>query len=57
MESRVAGWLGLKLGLTYRYDNLREGITGWNPAKSAANRENTAQPRRRTSPAVMLSPG
>jgi radical SAM superfamily enzyme YgiQ (UPF0313 family) len=24
--------LGLKLGLTYRYDNRREGITGWNPA-------------------------
>ena len=29
-------WLGLKLGLTYRYDNQREGIAGANPAKSAA---------------------
>jgi hypothetical protein len=24
--------LSLKLGLTYRYDNRREGIVGWNPA-------------------------
>ena len=24
--------LGLKLGLTYRYDNRHEGIVGWNPA-------------------------
>jgi radical SAM superfamily enzyme YgiQ (UPF0313 family) len=24
--------LSLKLGLTYRYDNKREGIIGWNPA-------------------------
>ena len=32
------GWkpalLGLKLGLTYRYDNRREGIVGWNPARA-----------------------
>jgi radical SAM superfamily enzyme YgiQ (UPF0313 family) len=32
----TVGWLpallGLKLGLTYRYDNRREGIVGWNPA-------------------------
>jgi radical SAM superfamily enzyme YgiQ (UPF0313 family) len=37
------GWkpalLGLKLGLTYRYDNQREGIVGWNPAKFAGNCE------------------
>jgi radical SAM superfamily enzyme YgiQ (UPF0313 family) len=26
-----AAWLGLRLGLTYRYDNRREGIIGWNP--------------------------
>jgi radical SAM superfamily enzyme YgiQ (UPF0313 family) len=30
------GWLpavlSLRLGLTYRYDNRREGIVGWNPA-------------------------
>jgi radical SAM superfamily enzyme YgiQ (UPF0313 family) len=36
----TVGWmpalLGLKLGLTYRYDNKREGIIGWNPAKSVA---------------------
>ena len=33
------GWrpalLSLKLGLTYRYDNKREGIVGWNPARVA----------------------
>jgi radical SAM superfamily enzyme YgiQ (UPF0313 family) len=28
--------LSLKLGLTYRYDNKREGIAGWNPARPAA---------------------
>ena len=37
------GWmpalLSLKLGLTYRYDNQREGIVGWNPAKGVAARE------------------
>jgi radical SAM superfamily enzyme YgiQ (UPF0313 family) len=36
----VIGWrpalLALKLGLTYRYDNRREGITGWNPAGVAS---------------------
>jgi radical SAM superfamily enzyme YgiQ (UPF0313 family) len=34
----AVGWmpalLGLKLGLTYRYDNKREGIAGWNPART-----------------------
>ncbi len=29
-----AALLGLKLGLTYRYDNRRERIVGWNPALS-----------------------
>ena len=33
----AVGWmpalLGLKLGLTYRYDNRREGIVGWNPER------------------------
>ena len=33
----TVGWLpallGLKLGLTYRYDNRRERIVGWNPAR------------------------
>ena len=28
----MAALLGLKLGLTYRYDNRREKIIGWNPA-------------------------
>jgi radical SAM superfamily enzyme YgiQ (UPF0313 family) len=32
------GWtpalLSLKLGLTYRYDNKREGTVGWNPART-----------------------
>jgi hypothetical protein len=27
-------WLGLKLGLTYRHDNRREGIRGHNPAEA-----------------------
>ena len=30
----MAAVLGLKLGLTYRYDNRRERIIGWNPALS-----------------------
>jgi len=29
----MRAWLGLKLGLTYRYDNRREGIAGRNPAR------------------------
>ena len=29
--------LGLELGLTYRYDNRRERIQGWNPAKKISN--------------------
>jgi radical SAM superfamily enzyme YgiQ (UPF0313 family) len=33
-------WLGLKLGLTYRYDNKRENIAGSNPAKSVTDRGN-----------------
>jgi radical SAM superfamily enzyme YgiQ (UPF0313 family) len=37
------GWkpalLGLKLGLTYRYDNKREKIVGWNPASCVSNLE------------------
>jgi radical SAM superfamily enzyme YgiQ (UPF0313 family) len=28
----MSALLGLKLGLTYRYDNKRENIGGWNPA-------------------------
>jgi radical SAM superfamily enzyme YgiQ (UPF0313 family) len=39
----TVGWkpafLGLKLGLTYRYDNRRESIVGLNPAKCARDRE------------------
>jgi radical SAM superfamily enzyme YgiQ (UPF0313 family) len=31
----LPAWLGLKLGLTYRYDNRREGIVGRNPARRA----------------------
>ena len=33
-------WLGLKLGLTYRYDNKRENIVGSNPAKSVTDEGN-----------------
>jgi radical SAM superfamily enzyme YgiQ (UPF0313 family) len=29
----AGAWLGLKLGLTYRYDVRRNGIVGWNPAR------------------------
>jgi radical SAM superfamily enzyme YgiQ (UPF0313 family) len=40
----TVGWkpalLALKLGLTYRYDNKREGIVGWNPAKCVNNQWN-----------------
>ena len=39
----TVGWkpalLGLKLGLTYRYDNKRENIVGSNPAESVADGE------------------
>lgn len=41
------GWvpalLGLKLGLTYRYDVRREGMTGWNPAKMEDWRKSEAR--------------
>lgn len=32
----AGAWLGLKLGLTYRYDVRRNGIEGWNPARHPA---------------------
>ena len=32
----LPAWLGLKLGLTYRYDNRRESIVGRNPARGAS---------------------
>jgi radical SAM superfamily enzyme YgiQ (UPF0313 family) len=32
-------FLGLKLSLTYRYDNKRERICGWNPARQQKRRE------------------
>jgi radical SAM superfamily enzyme YgiQ (UPF0313 family) len=35
----IPAFLGLKLGLTYRYDNRREGIVGRNPARSAPGRD------------------
>jgi radical SAM superfamily enzyme YgiQ (UPF0313 family) len=34
----VPAWLGLRLGLTYRYDNIREGTVGRNPAAGLAAR-------------------
>jgi radical SAM superfamily enzyme YgiQ (UPF0313 family) len=47
----AAAWLALRLNLTYRYDNLREGIRGRNPAvhsldaaADTANRTLTALP-------------
>jgi len=36
-------WLGLKLGLTYRYDNRMEGIRGRNPAAPRKTNESTIQ--------------
>lgn len=35
----VPAWLGLRLGLTYRYDNRREGIGGRNPARGVQLRK------------------
>ena len=32
----LPAWLGLRLGLTYRYDNNREGVRGRNPAVDRA---------------------
>ena len=32
----LPAWLSLKLNLTYRYDNLREGVVGRNPARAAS---------------------
>lgn len=34
----MPAFLGLRLGLTYRYDNIREGIAGFNPAPFDADR-------------------
>ena len=38
----TVGWmsalLSLKLGLTYRYDNKREGVAGWNPTRVGHDR-------------------
>jgi radical SAM superfamily enzyme YgiQ (UPF0313 family) len=30
----IPAYISLRLNLTYRYDNRREGIVGWNPARS-----------------------
>jgi radical SAM superfamily enzyme YgiQ (UPF0313 family) len=50
----TVGWLpallGLKLGLTYRYDNKREGIIGWNPARRAPSRFALLNTKLRPSP-------
>lgn len=35
----MSALLGLKLGLTYRYDNKRENIIGWNPAAAKKHDE------------------
>jgi radical SAM superfamily enzyme YgiQ (UPF0313 family) len=44
----TVGWmpalLGLKLGLTYRYDNRREKIAGWNPARACRSPERNVKP-------------
>jgi len=42
-------WIGLRLGLTYRYDNRREGIVGRNPATDAS-----VHPRRASSASFAL---
>ena len=31
----MPAWLSMRLNLTYRRDNLHEGIIGWNPAYRA----------------------
>jgi radical SAM superfamily enzyme YgiQ (UPF0313 family) len=33
----VAAVMAWRLNLTYRYDNLREGVVGWNPARTERN--------------------
>lgn len=38
-------FLGLRLGLTYRYDNRREGVVGWNPAGSARQPASSLRPQ------------
>ncbi len=40
----AAAWMGLRLGLTYRYDNRREGIVGRDPERSAGRRGSVPPP-------------
>lgn len=40
----VQALLSLRLGMTYRYDNLREGIRGRNPTKSCSPAGSTSAP-------------
>jgi radical SAM superfamily enzyme YgiQ (UPF0313 family) len=55
------GWrpaiLGLRLGLTYRYDNRREGIAGWNPARSQAAFQPTVLPCANATPPTPQTAG
>ncbi len=46
----VAAWLQWRLGLTYRRDNLREGIRGWDPARSAGRARATVTAPGSTAP-------
>jgi radical SAM superfamily enzyme YgiQ (UPF0313 family) len=52
----TVGWmpalLGLKLGLTYRYDNRREKIAGWNPARACRSPERSGEPSPVAGPAT-----
>jgi len=59
----TVGWmpaiLALKLGLTYRYDNRRERIIGWNPAHGwcrRGRRQSTPVLPALTAPAVCATP-
>lgn len=44
----MPAFLGLRLGLTYRYDNLREGIVGANPARRGMRDASTPNRQTRT---------
>ena len=53
----TVGWrpalLSLKLGLTYRYDNKREGIVGWNPARGRQHRRVLSMTPRSFAPSAL----
>jgi len=53
----AAAWWSLRLGLTYRYDNRREGIVGWNPARRPGGAARNAEMRGRKCPTIKPNVG